>query len=211
VKTSALSAVIVAAIWLATLAGSALGAAPTPTADQNAASAGSDDSASAGDSGQTLEIPPAAPNAASPSDSSASSGGPSSYWSDGSNTYRWKDESDGAEPAPPPQQPQDGPQPSYAGVDDYMNQELQTEAMGPAFTPFFGAPLLASPYASAYAYPGLSPFAYGGYYYSPYRYTVPAPIPPPVALPPPRIVTPPPPVVSHNVHHFMPLPHFRGR
>ncbi len=135
---------------------------------------------------QTLEIPPAE----SPTPSAQSG----DVWSDGTNVYTWQDmTADNAAQADPANPDGALPPPSYAGIDDYMNQEMETEAMGPAFSPFFGAPmpLLMSPYAYGYNYP-------------PYAYLPVSPIVPPRTVtprPPPFV---PPPTERHpgGPHHL---------
>src|SRR5208282_1683834 len=69
------------------------------------------------------------------------------------------DEGDTAMPAPDSSLPD----PLYASADDYMNQGMQDEALGPAFSPFTGVPMpfLMSPYPygpySFYPLPGAPP------------------------------------------------------
>ena len=135
-------------------------AAPANSANSaNSASSANSSASGAADNGQTLEVPAVTPpSALAPEDS---------IWSDGTHTYIWKDESargndegDTAMPAPDSSLPD----PLYASVDDYMNQGMQDEALGPAFSPFFGAPMPFLPYGPYAFYP--SPVA-------------PPPVPPP--------------------------------
>jgi hypothetical protein len=124
------------------------------------------------DPGQVLEIAPTynSSQAAPPADSgsagdsssadTASSGDASS---DGTHTYARKDQNADTGGGT---QDNNLPNPSYGSVDEYMNQQAQAEAMGPAFSPFFGSsmPMLVDPF-----------FFYGGYPL----------LPPPVISPPP--------------------------
>jgi len=138
----------------------------------NSASSANSSGSGAADDGQTLEVPAAIPpSAAAPGDS---------IWSDGTHTYMWKDESasgdddegDAAMPAPDSSLPD----PLYASVDDYMNQGMQDEAMGPAFSPFFGSPMPFLPYGPYVFYPG--PGA------PPPRFAPRSPFAPPPPIPP---------------------------
>jgi len=119
--------------------------------------------------GQTLEIPAAPPpSASSPSDASEVSGG--SSWSDGTQTYVWKDESGGGTEDSTPVPDSSLPEPSYASVDEYMNQGMEAEALGPAFSPFF------SPFYGGSMPLMMTPFGFVPFYPSPAG-------PPPVGLP----------------------------
>ncbi len=176
-----MSAVVVAALSIAVIGAVSMACADNAS-NSNAAPPVAADNPHP--SGQTLEIPPAGPNdsgagdSGSPSESSATANAPGANapgaartWSDGSQTYTWKDESAEDSDQEPESSTEDL---SYAGVDEYMNQELQAEAMGPAFSPFFGSPFMYSPY---------------GYNY--YYYPVPPPPPPPYhprpPVPPPKV------------------------
>ncbi len=147
-------------------------AAPANSANisTNSASLANSSGSGAADNGQTLEVPAVTPPSASAPSGDGSAPG-DSIWSDGTHTYIWKDESasgndegDTAMPAPDSSLPD----PSYASVDDYMNQGMQDEAMGPAFSPFMGAPV---PFL-------MSPYPYGPYSFYPSP-GAPPPVPPP--------------------------------
>jgi len=140
--------------------------APANSANISTNSAASANSSGSGaaDNGQTLEVPAVTPPSASAPSGDASAPG-DSIWSDGTHTYIWKDESassneegDTARSVPDSSLPD----PLYASVDDYMNQGLQDEALGPAFSPFMGAPMpfLLDPYYGPYSFypsPGAPP------------------------------------------------------
>ncbi len=146
-------------------------AAAAPANSANSASSANPSGSGAADNGQTLEVPPVTPPSASaPSGDGLAPG--DSTWSDGTHTYVWKDESasgngegDTAMPAPDSSLPD----PLYASVDDYLNQGMQDEALGPAFSPFFAAPMPFLPY---------------GPYYGPYAFYPSPGAPPPVPPPP---------------------------
>jgi hypothetical protein len=162
-RTSAIIAATAAAVFFAAVwtcaAGDSDAGATNPSSAAQPAPAGTPDP------GQVLEVPPSynssepVPPADSGSAGDSSSAGTASSgntWSDGTHTYTWKDKSEdtGGET-----QDSNLPNPSYAGVDEYMNQQAQAEAMGPAFSPFFGSsmPLLADPFFFYGGYPLLQP------------------------------------------------------
>jgi len=119
--------------------------------------------------GQALEIPAAPPPSASnPSDASDISG--DSPWSDGTQTYVWKDESDDGSDGSMSAPDSSLPEPSYASVDEYMNQGMEAEALGPAFSPFF------SPFYGGSMPLMMTPFGFAPFYPSPAG-------PPPIGLP----------------------------
>ncbi len=169
-------AVLAAALSLAVLSTGSIARAAGASSKQpvvagssspQAAPADSSAAGSAGDAnvpGQALEIPAAPP----PSDSNPSDASNDSSWSDGTQTYVWKDESDdGSMPAPDSSLPE----PLYASVDEYMNQGMEAEALGPGFSPFF------SPF-----YGGM-PFMMGPFGFTPFY---PSPVVPPPLGPPHR-------------------------
>ncbi len=176
-----LSAVSIARAQDATVpvaaASSSAQAAPANSSDSaqsaNSASSGATDNAAT--SGQMLEVPAATPPSASPSSDNGSALGEST-WSDGTHTYVWKDEGAGGDDggdASVPAPDSSLPEPVYASLDDYMNEGREAEALGPAFSPFFGSPMPLFVTGSYLYSPYYSPY---GYYRPP---VVPAPLPPP--------------------------------
>ena len=160
VLAAALSLAVLSTVSIARAAGAA-SKQPAVAGSSSPQAAPADSSAdgpagAASVSGQTLEIPAAPPSDSNPSDASGTSG--DSPWSDGTQTYVWKDESDEGTDGSMPAPDSSLPEPSYASVDDYMNQGMEAEALGPAFPPFFspfygGMPLMMSPFGFTPFYP----------------------------------------------------------
>ena len=82
------------------------------------------------------------------------------------------DEGDAAMPAPDSSLPD----PVYASLDDYMNQGMQDEAMGPGIAPFYSSPMPFLPFG---------PYVpYGPYVFYPSPGAPPPPFAPPPPIPP---------------------------
>ena len=144
--------IVAGALSLAVLA-----AVPVTFAD-GAPSGDGSNSAIAGNaavsSGQVLEIPPTdAPKAAVPSADSDSAAEPSIDDTSPAGPNGWTDKHVSDDELKTPQESL--PNPSYAGVDEYMSQDAQAEAMNPAYSPLFGVPLplLVNPFMLYGTYP----------------------------------------------------------
>lgn len=131
---------LIAATCLSFALIAAVSIAPAQDAPQaNPANSAAGDNSS--QPGQVLEIPPSNASEASArsmDSGSAADSSDSDLWSDGTNTYVWRNKSPSADTEV---EDEAAPAPSYAGVDEYMNQQAEAEAMGSVISPMAGVPV----------------------------------------------------------------------